>query len=94
MITGSNTGGKTVALKTTGLLVLAAQSGFPVPAGADSVFTIFEQIFADIGDEQSLQANLSTFSAHIRNIAEILRRSRKGRTLVLLDELGSGTDPL
>ena len=94
VITGSNTGGKTVALKTTGLLVLAAQSGFPVPAGADSVFTIFEQVFADIGDEQSLQANLSTFSAHIRNIAEILRRSRKGRTLVLLDELGSGTDPL
>jgi len=93
-ITGSNTGGKTVALKTIGLLVLCAQSGLPVPVGEDSVFTIFDNVLADIGDEQSLQANLSTFSGHLHNIADILNEAPEGNCLVLLDELGSGTDPL
>lgn len=94
VITGSNTGGKTVALKTVGLLVLAAQSGFPVPVEDGSLFCLFDNILADIGDEQSLQANLSTFSAHIANIAAIIKQAARGRSLVLLDELGAGTDPL
>ncbi|HOG49753.1 MAG TPA: endonuclease MutS2, partial [Lentisphaeria bacterium] len=94
VITGSNTGGKTVALKTIGLLCLAAQSGLPVPVAAESLFPVYDAILADIGDEQSIQANLSTFSAHIKNISAILHASNKGRALVLLDELGSGTDPL
>lgn len=94
-ITGSNTGGKTVALKTVGLLTLAAQSGLPVPVGADSVFEIFQHVLADIGDEQSISENLSTYSGHLRNISSILRVTGDGgRALVLLDELGSGTDPL
>jgi DNA mismatch repair protein MutS2 len=94
VITGSNTGGKTVALKTIGLLCLAAQSGLPVPAAAESLFPVYDAILADIGDEQSIQANLSTFSAHVKNIGAILHTSARGRALVLLDELGSGTDPL
>lgn len=94
VITGSNTGGKTVALKTIGLLCLAAQSGLPVPTGAESLFPVYDAILADIGDEQSIQANLSTFSAHVKNISAILHASGRGRALVLLDELGSGTDPL
>lgn len=92
-ITGSNTGGKTVVLKTTGLVVLAAQSGLPVPAGPESLFEIFDDVFADIGDTQSISENLSTFSGHLARIARILEGSAAGRTLILLDELGSGTDP-
>ena len=94
VVTGSNSGGKTVALKTAGLLALAAQSGLPVPVDASSEFEIFRQVFADIGDEQSLAQNLSTFTAHIAQITRVLRNVRQGRSLVLLDELGAGTDPL
>ncbi len=93
-ITGSNTGGKTVTLKTIGLLAMAAQSGLPVPAGENSLFPVCQRILADIGDEQSLTENLSTFSGHLAQIGRILRESGEpGESLVLLDELGSGTDP-
>ena len=93
-ITGSNTGGKTVAIKTIGLLALAAQSGLPIPVAPDSLFEIYDHVLADIGDEQSLAENLSTFSGHLSNIGDILRVTQQGKSLVLLDELGSGTDPL
>jgi DNA mismatch repair protein MutS2 len=93
LVSGPNTGGKTVLLKALGLISALAQSGVPAPVGAESRIPVYDDAFADVGDEQSIEASLSTFSAHLKNLADILRLATAD-SLVLIDELGSGTDPV
>ena len=93
LVSGPNTGGKTVLLKAAGLMSAMTQAGIPAPVGGGSTIALFDDFYADVGDEQSIEASLSTFSAHLKNLSEILARATTD-SLVLIDELGSGTDPV